>query len=600
MSDGFFDDSHVTQVGLQGSLGPVVSPWEMVQQGFRQQYHVDSAMGLQAELGNRWSESLDALRAHGQDFHTPFDPNSYLRYAEFTRSGVPVTHADDNPLDARYGTTPSSEDFEDLRRANEAIRQLNDPHVKTFEQILEEVSSMQRGIEQNTASMSERTGTLGSVGEMIGAMAGSFTLRDPLNLATAPIGFGRTIATRIATDMAVNAGVTAVTDIAEVNPNRELAGLPDHNPYYDIAAAALGAGVIRGGLEGFGAGFRGLHARAGGDINFDFRDTQMQQMFTANEHSPSARAASSILDDTIVFEHTNPYGEGQVAGYRWQAELETAAHALNGEPEARLDLPPLPSESIERSLSFQSVKETAPELWGELETARSNLADLDHNIAEASTRELTIPDAVRLVDEEAGAKLDQLSEVVNDLTRPEPVRAAADMEAQATILRVGQDKIMKAAVKADSEAKFAVRNLRASRKAANKAYRTAYQKVEREAQRLELAETAQRSIAQTQAIDVLGPAATVEPLTGPMTRFDFVEAHAGKVDAADAAIETKAEAVNDLEINPETNTVDIGTKTPVSVDFKVPFDEGELTVREILDDLAGDKQLEEAVKGCAI
>lgn len=598
---GFFSDNHVLQAGLQGSAGPEVSLWNLFQQNIRQQFRVDSPFTRQAELGSRWGESLDALRAAGQNFNTPFDPQSYLRFEDFTRGGAPVTTADDNPLDARYGTTPSSEDFENLRRANEAIRQLHNPNIKTFEQILAEVDAMQHGIEGETASMHERGPTGTWAAELLGGAAGSFTLRDPLNLATMPLGFGRSIVTRVAVDMAVAGGTTAITDLAMVNPNRVRAGLPKRNPYFDIAAATLGAGLIRGAFfELPGAVYRRTLGAVGDNIDFNLRDVQMQQMFAAADHSPSARAAASILDDTIVFEHTNPYGEGQVAGYRWQADLEATARALNGEPEARIELPPLPSEYIDRHLSFQMVKETVPELWNELEVARTRLADLDNTITEVSGRELSIPDAVRLVDEEAGARLDQLEAVVNDMSVPEPVRAAADMEARTTVLRVGQDKIMKAVEAADTAAKFEVQNLRASRKAANKKYRAAYQKVEAEAQRLEHAEVAKRSVAQVQSIDVIGPSVVSEPMTGPLTRFDFVEAHAGRVDAAEAAAPAKADAVNDLEINPETNTVDIGTKTPVSADFKVPFEEGELSVREVLDDLAEDRRLEEAVKGCAI
>lgn len=596
----FFSDDHVNQSSERGSLGPAVGLLDLVQQSIRQQFRVDSPLTRQAELGNRWDESLTALRATGQNFDTPFDPQAYLRFEDFVRGGAPVTTADDNPLDARYGTPHSSEDFENLRRANEAIRQLHNPNIKTFEQIVAEVNAMQHGVEEEGASMHERGPTGTWAAELLGGAIGSFTLRDPLNLVTAPIGFGRTIATRIAVDMAVAGGVTAMTDYGFVAPNRERAGLPERSPLFDIVASALGAGVIRGGLELGGAGARGLgRALAGEDINFDFRDAQMQQMF-ASVDTPRARAASSILSDTLVFEHANPYGEGQVAGFRWQAELEGTARALNGEVEPHVDLPPLPSEYVERALSFQSVKETAPELWGELETARTRLVELDNNIAEVSARELTIPDAVRLVDEEAAGRLDQLSEIVNDPTVPEPTRAAADMEARATVLRVGQDKIMKAVEAADTKTKYEVQNLRASRKAANKVYRTAYQKVEQEAVRLEHAEAAKRSIAQTQSIDVLGPSVTSEPMTGPLTRFDFVEEHGAKVVAADAAQPARAEAVNDLEVDPETNTVNIGSKTPVSADFKVPFEDGELSVREVLDDLAEDQRLEEAMKGCAI
>lgn len=683
---GFFDDNHVMQAGLQGSAGPEVGLFDSIRQGFSQQYHVDSAMGLQNELGNRWEDSLAALRASGQNFDIPFDSQTYLRYAQFIHGGAPVTTADDSPSDAHYGTTPASEDFDNLRRANEAIRQLHNPQIKTFEQILDEVSAMQRDTEARSTSMAERSGASGTIGTMLGSMAGSFTIRDPLNLATAPLGAGRTILARIASDVAINAGVTAITDVGQVNPNREIVGLPDRNPLYDAAAAGIGAGLLRGALiEPIAHGFGRLRA-IGNDINLDFRDAQMSQMFEANDHSPTARAAQSILGDVQVFEHSNPYGDGHVAGYRWEAELDGAARALNGEPEPTLELPPLPSDQIERSLSFQSVKETAPELWNELEAARTKLNELDGNIEEATSRELTIPDAVRLVDEQAGTKLDQLSQVVNDESLPEPVRAAADMEARTTVLQVGQDKIMKAVEAADTKRKFEVQNLRASRKAANKAYRTAYQKVEAEATRLEHAEVIKRSEAQVQSIHVLGPDITHEPMTGPLTRFDFVEAHGEKVAKAETELPAKEEAVDELKITfgkldvigkdelhklaavgdgvdmakageilrkasnealargdtvtiyadgkpieitqPELKdakgqswgvmfiltdhtggnrleirhggAVDIGSKTPVSADFKVPFDEGEMSVKDVLADLAEDKRLEEAVRSCSI
>lgn len=686
---GFFDDNHVLQAGLQGSLGPSVGFWDMMNQGYQQRSQVNSELSLDAELQSRWLESLQALRERGQNFDAPND-GMYRGYANFVRSGassIPAEADETVPLMLRGAIPRVRADFENMQRADAAIQQLHDPNVRTFAQILDAVSSMQHDTEERTASMSERTGTMGAIGGFLGDVGGSFTFRNPVNLVTLPLGAGRTIATRIATDVAINAGVAGLTDVAEINPNRALVGLPQNNPIYDMAAAGLGAALFRGALIEPLSHVLGHLRSAGDDINLDFRDEQLHQMFTANEHSPTARAGASILEDTQVFEHSNPYGDGHVAGYRWEAELEDTAHALNGEPTVRPELPPLPSDQIERSLSFQSVKETAPELWQGLEDARAKLSELDGNIAEASTRELTIPDAVRMVDQEAGAKLDQLSQVVNDESLPEPVRAAADMEARTTVLRVGQDKIMKAVEVADTKAKYEVQNLRASRKAVNKQYRQAYQKVEQEAQRLEQAEVAKRSIAQMQAIDVLGPAAVSEPLTGPMTRFDFVEAHAGRVDAAEKVLPAKEEAVNDLKVtvtNPTVigkaellkaagadadgvdaghagevlrkasdealtrgdtvvlyadgkpieitqpglvdakgqkwgtmniltdhngsnrleigrgGTVDIGSKTPVSLDFKVPFDDGEISVKDVLADLAEDKRLEEAVKGCAI
>lgn len=597
----WFDLSHVTDVGQQFSAGPTVGFWEQAYQSLRQQWHVDSAMALDNELNNRWLESLEGLRGAGQNFSAPLDPAIYTRYAQSIRDGAPITRESEgyNPLAGRHGLPQLYEEFEDMQRANEAIRQLNNPNIKTFEQIIDEVYAMQQSVEEQTASMHERGQTGSFFAELLGGAAGSFTFRDPLNIATIPFGAGRTIATRIASEMALAAGTTAVTEFTDVAPNRALADLPERDPWLNIGAAAVGAGVIRGGLEGIGYGFRRVSGAGIEDIDFNLRDAQMQQMF-ARMDTPTARAASSILDDTIVLERSNPYGEGMVAGYRWQAELDATARALNGEETPAVDMPPIPSEYIDRHLSFQSVKETSPELWNELETARTQLNRLDSSIAEAASRELSISDAVRLVDEEAAAKLDRLSEIVNDPTVPEPTRAAADIEAQAIILRVGQEKILKAAADADTKAKFEVRNLRASRKAANKKYRAAYQKVEKEAERLELREAATREARQIESIDVIGPQIISEPMTGPMTRYDFVDAHTARVEEADASIPARSDAVNDLQIDPKTNTVNIGTATPVSADFKVPFDEGELSVRQILDDLSEDQRLEAAVKGCAI
>lgn len=624
MSDGFFSDTHVTEAGLQGSIGPEARWWPILVQSGVQQFSVDSPMSLSAELGNRWSESIDRLRAQGQNFDTPTDPRAYGRFAQFVRDGTPVTADDNNPLDARYGTPHLSDQFEDMRRANEAIRQLNNPNIKTFEQILEEVSTMQRGVEEQTASMHERGPPGTWLAELLGGAAGSFTLRDPLNLVTAPIGAGRTIATRILTDMAIAGATTAITDLAVVQPNREFVGLPERNPYFDIGAAVLGAGLFRGGLEGLGhsAGrLRGIGDIEG--IDFTVRDAQMQQMFERID-TPTARAASSILDDTIVFEHSNPYGEGQVAGYRWQAELEGTARALNGEAEVPLELPPIPSEYIDRHLSFQMVKETAPEVYARMEAAQAALRTINepHPILagegpalspnglfregqrhgnevfleyQSSPKEAPIPVHVKISDEGiAEISVDQFSALSNRIG-PAKVREAMD-----ELMEMYPEIRSFEGLRNSGAAPGRTQKVNATRRAANKEYQAAYRAVEAEAERLEHAEVAKRSIAQTQSIDVLGPSVTSEPMTGPMTRFDFVEAHAGKVEAADTAIPAKADAVNELEINPETNTVDIGTKTPISADFKVPFEDGELTVKEVLDDLAEDRRLEEAVKGCAI
>lgn len=381
MTDGFFDDSHV--MGLEGSAGPPVGLWEMVQQGFRQQWHVDSQRALDEELRTRWAESLQGLRAAGQNFNAPVDPLMYRGYAQFVRDGTPVTTptVEGEGYGARinYDLQRPHPEFEEIRRANEAIRQLNNPEIRSFEQILEEVSEMQRGVEEQTGSMYERGPTGSFFAELLGAAAGSFTIRDPLNVVTAPIGAGRTIAMKIGTDMAVAAGVVTATEFGDVAPNRALAGLPERSPLLSIGAAAFGAGVIRGALEGAGYGIRRLRGSPAEDIDFDLRDLQLQQMFEANANRPTARAGAQALDDMIFIERNNPYGEGRAAQERFMAELQEVQRVMDGEPMTAIArvLPPYPFEYIQKAADFEIVREQAPLVYTRMTEAQKRVDALN-------------------------------------------------------------------------------------------------------------------------------------------------------------------------------------------------------------------------------
>jgi len=306
MTQSFFDDSHVTDIGLQGSLGPSVGLFDMVQQGFRQQYRVDSAFALDAELDSRWRESLRALSDAGQQFNfrggNPYVMRDFARYIRegTVPQGQRVVLSQEAETMGEARLESANDDFEEMRRANEAIRQLNNPNIRTFEQILEEVSAMQRDVEQETASMSERGGWSGFFGELFGAIGGSFTVRDPLNLFTAGFGAGRTVATRIAAEMGIAGGITAVTEYGDVAPNRALAELPERSSIFNITAAALGAGIIRGGFEAIGAGIRATPAfqqraalRELESLDFDARDTSLRALLETLPESPRARAAAS-------------------------------------------------------------------------------------------------------------------------------------------------------------------------------------------------------------------------------------------------------------------------------------------------------------------
>lgn len=613
----FFDDSHVTDVGLRGSAGPSVGLGEMVAQSFRQQYRVDSARALDEELRNRWLESLRAAQIRDQVNIAPdplgrnpsLDPDDPWAYRAFAQhvSGQPVDTFDPNKTLVNYDPTARIKGMID---ANEKIKALNNPNIKSFEQILEEVSQMQHEVEGETASMYERTGRGGFVASLLGAMAGSFTTRDPLNLITAPIGAGRTAVMRIATDMGVAGAVTGYTELSEVAPARRIAGLPERDPLLNIAAATLGAGVIRGGIEGIGYGVRSLRTES---IDFDLRDSQLAQMFEANSDKPSARAGASILDDVKFVERNNPYGEGHQANVRFLAELQSVQRAMNGEPMTAVArvLPPMPFEYIEKQANFAIVKEQRPWLYRNMEVAQERLQDLTRQIDEvASPQPISLVEAVRLVDEKAASQLEQLSARVNDEALPEPVRAAADIQGQALIQKVGIEKINKAVDDLEIPKRYKARSLRASRRAANREYRAAYRAVEAEAGRIREQQARVEAAQQRETSVIL--ASEGLPFTGPILRYDTVEALTDRINkfndnldersAARFVRETLGEGENKVEVEvwEKEGGIDIGLRDPVDPKFTFMTDEGEMTVAQAMRDLQDDTDLVEAIKGCAI
>lgn len=613
MSD-FFDNSHVLDVGLQGSVGPSVSPWEMLQQSFVQQRRVDSELALSSELSSRWTENLSRLRALGQNFDTAILPRSYSRFAEYVREGTEVTEDDDYPI---------RREFENLQRANEAIRQLNNPEIQTFEQILDEVSAMQREVEEETASMSERTDAWGQIAGMAGAIAGSFTMRDPLNLLTMGLGFGRTVATRIAVDMGIAAGVVGATEYTAVQPNRRLAGLPERDPLFNIAAATLGAGIIRGGIEGIGAGVRRLRGQPE-EIDFDLRDSQLQQMFEANQASPTARAGAQALDDITFVERNNPYGDGQAANARFMAELQQVQRLMGGEPMTAVArvLPPMPFEYIRKAADFEIVREQAPLLYARMEQAQARVEELTQQVNRLTEREgPDLIETVRLVDNEAADQLQQLSVKVNDETVPEPARVAADIEAQAIVQRVGVERIMRAADTVDSKRWYEVRSLRASRRAANKEYRRTYRAVEAEVERIRAEQTRAEAAQQRQAVGIFADATQGRSFNWSALQHDYVEARVNGINEAVDTLDDRALAIvqrqmaRAAEDGPFTTEqaaeiadqalrdagkIDIGLREPVDPDFRIATDDGDMSVADAMRDLQDDADLDDAMRNCLL
>lgn len=612
-------------IGEQGSLGPAVSPWEMVQQNFRQQFRVDSAMALDQELSNRFRESLAALSARGQNFNVIVgNPYLYREFAQYTQDGVVPTRR--NPRIRMEGDVPLTDfeegppdGFEEMRRANEAIRQLNDPRIKSFEQILAEVSEMQRGVEEETASMSERASTLGNILGFAGTIGGSFTLRDPLNIITAPIGIGRTVATRIAGDMALAGGTTAVTEFTDVGPNRAIAGLPERDPLLDIAAATIGAGLIRGGIEGVGAGYRALRGRLTPEIDFDLRDAQLQQMFADNSQSPSARGAASLLEDTRFIERNNPFGEGYAAQERFIAELRAVQRSMNGEPMTAVArvLPPVPFESIRKAADFEIVREQSPEIYARMEQAQAQLAKnnapirLEEGLSfTENERRLSYRSAnneqvdIFLRFDEDGTTHVEINP--NDVESPVTLGVGEVRRVQAAIQEM-YPQITKFVGERISGARIGRTQEVAARRTATQEYEVAYRAVEAEGARLREQQARAEAAQQNEASNILARVNEGRPFIGPLLRYDSVETLVNRINTINDALDERAIAAftRQSEEVPsawltEDGRVDIGLREPVDPDFRIPIDDGEMSVIDIMRDLQDDADLVDAVRICSI
>lgn len=595
---GLFDSSHIDFKDI--AAPPRGSFLENVSQGFQQQYRVDSPYSLEAELQNAWEDSLNLyMRETGDESPRDFIMEDYGFYAR----EILGEEQSKFQINLLTGETSANvlEAVEKFRKLDEQMQLLDNPNIKSFDQILGEVIKMQQEVEERTAEVGG--GVTGFVGQTIGAIAGSLTLRDPLTLTTLGIGgFGRTVAARIGTEMGIVGGAAAAGAEYGVNPNRQIAGLEELNPIYEGLFAAAGAGILRGAFEVVIPGVRSRLQRTAGEFEISFDDAQLRQMFENNVNSPRARAGMELMDNAELFARSNPYGTGRVAEQRFLAELEQVQATLNNVPQTAIArfLPEQPFEYIQRAADYQLAKEQAPFVYARMEQAQARVVELEKEIGAVgqSLEELELPDAVRLVDEAAAARLDELSMRINDPATPEPERAALELEGQAIVNRVGVDKIADAVGARETPLRKEVQTLRRSRQAAQRRYRQARQEVDKIVEGIKQREAAMKNVLQRDAVDATALGMLDQPIPTSITRYDVVESTVAKINAAEEIEPRLLQAADD-------GTIDIGARENVPEGFEFPAENtnGEVemvSIRSAMQDLEEDLALEEAMRSCLI
>lgn len=601
----YFGTDHLISPPI--TAGPSPSIWQSLTQGVSQQYHVDSSLGLYTEVINRYGNSIRA-------------------YENATgRSAMPTLGSSENTnlfVDDVQGRAPGwwyrniftgelskteQDKLNQFREVNAWVKAQNRPDLPSMEQVIADVARMQQGVEAETERQSETSTVGGTVARFAGGAIGSLTPRDPLNLATLSIGgFGKSVATRIATEAAVQAGITGITDVASVNPNRQAVGLPEHSTMYDMLLAAAGGAAFRGLGEAAHVGIKRFIGAApepeklpdGGPTN-----EELHAAFDAMPDSPRTRAGRSILDAVDDIERVNPYGDSLNGHARFIEELRRVQDTLGGEPMTAIArfLPPLPEmpfEHIENNFDFQLVREQQPELYGKLQSARAAIADVEGRITdtEQSIANLAPSDAIARIDPNSGELIRLYEQELRDPALTTERRADIQRKVNTIVQSLGPENVQRELINASIKPKKELQSLRASRRAAVRRYKDAYNAVQTEADAIK---NRQRIIA------LANNRKEVRAIMADKNRPFLVPSAQAAEDMAEVARvadEGMSERIDALVAKqPDDGTVDIGLEQPVPGD-RFFLDEGgqKVTFAKAMADLTDDDRTAEAMRTCML
>ncbi len=391
MSGDPFSVNHVDW--LEGSAGRSSGFLAGVSAGYDQQYRVDSAYSLEAEVHGRWLDSLSKLeRSTGQKYDMPMDYSSLNNYVRATQGEDPSGWAQQITLQG-LDPTEALRAREPFNKANDIIKQLGDPNIRSMEDIVKQVVQERMSVEQRNANVSDTGGFMAGLGQFVGAVGGSFSERDPLLLGTLGFGgFGKTVAARIATEMGAIGAVEAVQQYGAVEPTRALLGEEPGSPLLNVGLAMAGAGLLRGGVEGLGKFVD--NRRLSPQLDELELTNEMRLAFEAMPQSPSARAGLHLLDAQADFTKANPYGQSEPATRRFIAELEDVQRVMSGtETAVGRFLPEMPIDTQKLDADSLIVQAERPEIYTRLTEAQTRLAEIDERINKANEGPELLTDA---------------------------------------------------------------------------------------------------------------------------------------------------------------------------------------------------------------
>lgn len=286
-------DTTMLEMTAPAIRGPDVSAGDAFSQMFRQTSQVDSALGPQNSFLTRYRESIRGSREAGI-YLPPLTPSVAASLMAHYTGQVDLTDET---------TPPEGIDPRAAQVAREVMRTYNlyrqQTNVPSLEAITADVVQEMQQIETTTERMAARSGASGTVGMFAGGMAGSFTLNDPVNLMTLPLGgFGRTVVGRVMTESVVQGTIETANQFGNVMGNREMLGLDEgdegmQRALTGIAFAAAGGAALRGLFEAAPPAVRALR---GGEAGIRRREAARLEQ----------EQARRIVDNLVMLDHRQP------------------------------------------------------------------------------------------------------------------------------------------------------------------------------------------------------------------------------------------------------------------------------------------------------
>lgn len=608
----YFDRTDHLAPPTQASFGPSASMFENIGAAWDQQTRVDSQYALEAEFSKLYAENLArAAELSGQQIENPLGDG--MGSWEFAQ----------NVLDLRLGNAPETtrrvmQSYPWVTQFDQNEQLLTElqqqfPEIKNFDQLLDDVRELRAGVEETAASASARGGWGGAFGQFVGGTAGSFSFRDPALLGSMAIpgaGAGASLFRKMVVDGMIGAGVEGSMQFSSIQPTREMLGEDPTNPWASIAFAGVGGAAFRGVAEGAGMGYRGLERQLypervrarefaqlldNAPLQINTRDILNTARGAALD--PTARAARFGLEGEQALADANPYGDTPQGRAVARQEFETFLREFEGmAPTTRA------STAVGRFMpdqeGFANAPDTPqgmiarlqePELYERLDEVDLRVAEAQQRVEQltAEAEGGTMADAVGLLDQSSGLRMREIETELDNPATPRPRREALEREADMIVQSLGPERIQRAASDRAIKPKHQLRDARR----ALRRERQAQTQLARRARELEDGLAPREQLAQPEP-DLGSQAADLN------TRL---EAEApSRLQQAQEMIEAARVAVPD-EAGGPTGRVRVGG-VDMDENFTFEIDEAgtAMSARQILDDLAEDDAMVEAMRVCSL